>query len=171
MNENEANICDCSNCKYDGACCSSDAWSITLTLPETKRLPHAIGQNGQTVIASGADGYCIFRDSDTKKCSIYEDRPMVCKRFSCLGQEEKMQTLVLKHQELRANLEAKYCGVFVSFIHPIEKQLAISSMMVKDLITGKQIQIAPQQVYGENEEDVREKIKEIVSEPFKKEQM
>lgn len=28
------------------------------------------------------DGYCVFLDRKTRLCTIYEDRPLVCKEFS-----------------------------------------------------------------------------------------
>lgn len=31
----------------------------------------------------GADGYCNCLDRETRRCGVYEDRPMTCKEFHC----------------------------------------------------------------------------------------
>ncbi|MBD3379958.1 MAG: hypothetical protein GF408_05790 [Candidatus Omnitrophica bacterium] len=32
-----------------------------------------------------SDGYCVHLDEDSRKCSIYEDRPQACRDFNCKG--------------------------------------------------------------------------------------
>lgn len=35
------------------------------------------------VRSAGKDGYCVYLDRDTMKCTIYEQRPAVCRNFLC----------------------------------------------------------------------------------------
>jgi len=169
MSKEDINFCNCNDCKYEQICCSSDGWMIGLTADEVKRFPHTRTPTGQFSIASGPDGYCIYRDPETGKCRTYDDRPFVCKRFSCQGKEEEMTKLLEKHKEIRKNLDAKFSGFFVAFIFKTEKQKMASSMMIRDLESGSEKQLMPAQVFGESEEDVKEKMAELLKKPFRKE--
>jgi Fe-S-cluster containining protein len=170
MNEaDDVVFCNCDNCPVEQVCCSSDAWSIILNGKEVKKFPHSMRSDGKVVMASGSDGYCIFRDPNTGKCKTYKDRPLVCKKFSCVGKDEEMKNLLTKHKEIRNNLDAKFCGMFVSFIHSNEKNIQISPTIINDIDNGKKLQLTPRYVYGDSEEEVRNKISEILSKPFKKE--
>jgi Fe-S-cluster containining protein len=171
MDKNDINFCNCGDCKYEQICCSSDAWSISLTLDETKKYPHSKLPNGQFVIASAPDGYCIFRDPATGKCRSYNDRPTVCRRFTCKDRDKEMETLLNKHRDIRRNLDATHSGFFIAFIFKTDKQKMTSSLIIRDTETGNEIQLMPQQVFGMSEDEVKDKIKEIISQPFKKESL
>lgn len=165
----DINFCNCTDCKYEQICCCSDAWTIGLSPAEVKKFPHTRMHSGQFSIASGADGYCIFRDPKTGKCKTYDDRPMVCRKFSCNGKDEEMSKLLHKQTEIRKNLDATVSGFFVAFIFKSEKQKMASSLVIRDMETGTERQIMPTQVYGETDEEVKEKMIEFIKQPFKKE--
>lgn len=169
MDKTDINFCNCADCKHEQICCSSDAWVISLTMEETKKYPHSKLPNGQFVIASAPDGYCIFRDPESGKCRSYNDRPMVCRRFTCKDREKEMGELLIKHREIRNNLNATHAGFFVAFIYRTDKQKITSPLIIRDAETGNEIRLTPQQVFGNSEEEVKDKIKEIIAAPFKKE--
>lgn len=171
MSKDNITFCNCAECKYEQVCCSSDAWSIRLTMDEIKRFPHSKTSNGHFVIASGVDGYCIYRDPETGKCRTYSDRPFVCRKFSCQGKEADMEKLLENHKSIRSNLDATHAAFFVAFIFKTEKPKMASSLIIKDLETDKEIQLMPQQVFGNSEEEVKEKMSELLKKPFKKENL
>ncbi len=37
------------------------------------------------IIRQSSTGYCCHNDAETEGCTIYDDRPMLCRRFSCKG--------------------------------------------------------------------------------------
>jgi Fe-S-cluster containining protein len=37
------------------------------------------------VIRQDSSGYCCHNDGPTRSCSVYEDRPHLCRRYSCRG--------------------------------------------------------------------------------------
>ena len=39
------------------------------------------GDNGVVTMAQGSDGWCIALDRVNRSCSIYTERPSVCRRF------------------------------------------------------------------------------------------
>lgn len=54
-------------------------------------------------IEVGEDGWCIFYDKESGKCSIYETRPQTCKNFVigcdlCLWIRENFKTLKYKKE-------------------------------------------------------------------------
>lgn len=67
----------CSNC--EAVCCR-----LTVVLDKSDRIPEHLvthGDNGIDTMARGDDGWCIALDRSTMSCSIYEQRPSVCRRF------------------------------------------------------------------------------------------
>lgn len=37
------------------------------------------------IIRQGSDGRCVHNDATTGHCGVYEDRPGVCRRYTCIG--------------------------------------------------------------------------------------
>lgn len=53
---------------------------------------------------------CFYFDQYTKKCSIYEDRPMVCRMFDCVERAEMTKLNIQKiWHKLREGNEDYYC--------------------------------------------------------------
>jgi len=52
-----------------------------LTPEEAARLDHIVSDDGQAVLAKREDGCCVYLVDN--KCSIYADRPVVCKWYDC----------------------------------------------------------------------------------------
>jgi len=77
----EANV-SCSRC--DAVCCR-----LTVVLmPEDRDVPrHLIVRNAQgvEVMARDEDGWCAAVDPQRLCCSIYADRPAICRKFAMGG--------------------------------------------------------------------------------------
>ncbi|MDX1303026.1 YkgJ family cysteine cluster protein [Photobacterium sp.] len=73
----------CANCK--ACCCRLEVMLITETgVPERYIETDAWGGR---VMARLDDGWCAAVDRDTLMCSIYENRPLICREFE-MGEYE-----------------------------------------------------------------------------------
>ena len=71
----------CSRC--DAVCCR-----LTVVLQPEDRIPAhltAITDAGLEVMARDEEGWCVAVDGARMRCSIYESRPQVCRRFVMSG--------------------------------------------------------------------------------------
>ncbi|KAF1685884.1 zinc/iron-chelating domain-containing protein [Pseudoxanthomonas broegbernensis] len=71
----------CGRC--DAVCCR-----LTVVLQPEDRIPThltSITQAGLEVMAHDPEGWCVAVDSAHMRCSIYETRPQVCRRFVMSG--------------------------------------------------------------------------------------
>lgn len=81
----------CDNCQ--GCCCQLEVMILSETgVPEAFLSEDEWG--GQ-VMTRLDDGWCIAMDRDTYRCSIYENRPWICREFEmgsfdCKAQREQM---------------------------------------------------------------------------------
>lgn len=72
---------------------------VGLENPKLKELVERIGQiiiEGRSVdiiLDRNEKGECIFLDEDTKKCKIYQFRPLVCQTFICCQQSDRAEQL------------------------------------------------------------------------------
>jgi Fe-S-cluster containining protein len=71
-----------------GACCS-----LSFALSQDEIVNKGIGWNRSLPfrIRKAEDGYCAFFDKSTLRCTIYENRPEVCRRFSCRNRKDIWQ--------------------------------------------------------------------------------
>ncbi len=84
----------CSAC--DAVCCR-----LTVVLmPEDKVPRHLVERNehGVEVMAHGEDGWCVAVDPLRMCCSIYGQRPAICRKFEmgseyCRDERESYRTL------------------------------------------------------------------------------
>jgi hypothetical protein len=92
---------DCSACRdiCHAKCCSL---SFALTREEIRDDHAAWNEQRPFVIQHGENGYCVHLDRQTFQCAIYENRPGVCRRYSCE-----------KDKRIRANFEKKIPPVAV----------------------------------------------------------
>lgn len=61
------------------------------------------------IIRQGSDGYCSHHDPTAGGCTVYDDRPGVCRRYSCAGDTRiwaDFDGMVLNHAWIDANLHA-----------------------------------------------------------------
>ena len=68
----------CERC--DAVCCR-----LTVVLMAEDRVPPrftAINDYGVTVMARDSEGWCVAVDSARMCCSIYEQRPAICRKFA-----------------------------------------------------------------------------------------
>ncbi len=71
----------CNRC--DAVCCR-----LTVVLQEEDRIPahlRARTAAGLEVMARDAEGWCVAVDQAHMRCSIYDTRPQVCRRFVMAG--------------------------------------------------------------------------------------
>ncbi|WP_373091713.1 YkgJ family cysteine cluster protein [Zhongshania sp.] len=81
----------CSSCK--ASCCRLEVMLITET-----GVPERFIQRdewGGEVMARLSDGWCAALDRHTMLCSIYENRPFICREFAtgsyeCLNEREEI---------------------------------------------------------------------------------
>lgn len=71
----------CNRC--DALCCR-----LTVVLFEEDAIPaHLTERNeqGVTVMARDADGWCVALNNAQMNCGIYETRPTICRKFAMAG--------------------------------------------------------------------------------------
>lgn len=68
----------CSSC--DAVCCRL----TVVVMPDDNVPRHLVDRNehGLEVMAQGEDGWCIALDENRMCCSIYEQRPAICRKFA-----------------------------------------------------------------------------------------
>jgi len=76
-NESNAEI-TCSNCQ--ACCCRLEVMIITDTGVPRRHI--AIDEWGGESMLRLDDGFCSALDRDTFLCSIYENRPWICREFA-----------------------------------------------------------------------------------------
>lgn len=79
----------CSNC---GECCTD---FVPITIREYKTIKaylkkHPEITNERYYTPEGIHVLCPFRDRETKRCKIYEVRPLVCQSFLCSFKRDKL---------------------------------------------------------------------------------
>jgi uncharacterized protein len=70
---------DCRNC--EALCCRL----TVVLLPGDEAVPEqftTVDAHGLHVMAQGEDGWCAALDLNTMRCSIYEQRPGICRKFA-----------------------------------------------------------------------------------------
>ena len=62
-------------------CCS---FRFALTEDEVTRGLICWDLQKPYFIAQAKDGYCTHHDRDTRRCTVWQDRPLRCRRYDCL---------------------------------------------------------------------------------------
>jgi Fe-S-cluster containining protein len=68
----------CSAC--EAICCR-----LTVVLMPEDRVPEWLidrDPRGMETLAKGEDGWCAAVDPNTSRCTIYEDRPSICRKYA-----------------------------------------------------------------------------------------
>ncbi len=68
----------CSDC--EAACCQ-----LTVVLMPEDDVPEWLihhSSHGPDTLAKGEDGWCAAIDPNTSRCTIYEQRPTICRKFA-----------------------------------------------------------------------------------------
>jgi Fe-S-cluster containining protein len=73
----------CTNCL--ACCCRLEVLLISDT--GVPPIHIALDESGSSVMARLEDGWCSALDRNTMKCTIYENRPWVCREFQMGSQE------------------------------------------------------------------------------------
>jgi Fe-S-cluster containining protein len=74
-------VVHCSNC--DAVCCR-----LTVVLLPGDDVPArfvAVNDVGLDVMARDEDGWCVALDGASHRCTIYETRPQICRKFHMGG--------------------------------------------------------------------------------------
>lgn len=71
------------------AVCCSFRFALTREETEAGEIMHDAGH--PFFIAQGPDGYCVHHDRDGRLCTIWEKRPLRCRRYSCLAESRVWQ--------------------------------------------------------------------------------
>ena len=74
-------VVHCSNC--DAVCCR-----LTVVLLPGDDIPvhlTTVSDAGLDVMARDEEGWCVALDPATHRCSIYETRPHICRKFAMAG--------------------------------------------------------------------------------------
>ena len=81
MNINIKNVSEskvtCSNCQ--ACCCRLEVMIITDTGVSDVHI--SLDEWGAETMLRLEDGWCSALDRDTYRCSIYENRPLICREF------------------------------------------------------------------------------------------
>jgi len=67
----------CANCQ--ACCCSSQVMILTDTGVPSQHID--VDEYGSETMLRLDDGWCSALDRDTLMCSIYENRPWICREF------------------------------------------------------------------------------------------
>ena len=86
----------CSNCK--ACCCRLEVMLISDTGVPVKHI--AVDQWGGETMLRLDDGWCSALDRTTYKCTIYENRPDICRDFEMASYECKTERLILGSSQL-----------------------------------------------------------------------
>jgi len=73
----------CANC--EACCCRLEVMVLTDTGVPDQYITN--DSWGGEVMARADDGWCVALDRDTLMCSIYENRPWVCREFEMASHE------------------------------------------------------------------------------------
>lgn len=68
----------CSSC--EAVCCK-----LTVVLMPEDRVPEWLVDShsyGMETLAKGDDGFCVALDRKTSRCTIYDQRPVICRKFT-----------------------------------------------------------------------------------------
>ena len=86
------------------ACCRM---RFALSAPEIESGPVKWDLGRPYFNRRGPDGYCHQCDSGTHACGVYDERPGVCRRYSCAGDGriwKDFDAMELNHEWIAANL-------------------------------------------------------------------
>jgi Fe-S-cluster containining protein len=124
--------------------------------------------DGQFLIASNTNGRCYYQ-TDDGMCSIYNERPQVCKEFNCSSREKAMTEVVERAKSIRDNSQYSHSGYCFGFIYRADRVKTISDVIIRDPDSKKELSIKPAQLFGNSEKEVKQRMIELLSEDFKKE--
>ena len=101
--------CNCVNgkCVGCGECCSD---FLPVTDQEVKRMKqyarkHNLKEHRHNYPFAVKDLTCPFRNEETKKCDVYEVRPLICRSFICskmLKQAEVDRDLIAQKRDTKS---------------------------------------------------------------------
>jgi Fe-S-cluster containining protein len=96
-------------CTACGACCTSIS-QIPRALADTDLLVGTLGN-----LKDRGDGTCVHYDEDTKRCRIYEGRPLVC-------QVENLGKRLLQPKGLWYAMNLKYCDILHFDLYGVKRE-------------------------------------------------
>lgn len=113
---------DCNACKNH--CCGKNPHLTPVLLPSEEKKFKKYSKSVQTpyrkmrILTKKENGNCIFLDDKTKKCIIYEKRPLECRLYPFL--------LDFSQEEPAVRLDTRFC--------PHLKTLVVEKEKLSDLV-------------------------------------
>ncbi|MGJ8692978.1 MAG: YkgJ family cysteine cluster protein [Thalassotalea sp.] len=84
----------CANC--EACCCRLEVMIITDTGVPNEYI--AVDQWGSETMIRADDGWCSALDRETLMCTIYENRPLVCREFEMASYECQVERTIMGEQ-------------------------------------------------------------------------
>ncbi len=120
---------DCQNRVHlcQAACCRL-RFALTVPDVENGKVKWNLGQ--PYMIRQGEDGYCHHFDRKARFCSIYEDRPFVCRSYDCRNDKRIWQDFEKKivSPELEEFLKRPYLNHSNRYSHSMQEERKHSEM-------------------------------------------
>lgn len=123
-------------CKNCIGCCGID---IPLTFEEMLFLKNKLNQNPilkeklikeYTKERGNIIAYCPFVDLNKKKCSIYSERPLICKIYHC--NKKAGENFLLKNIELLSKMDKLKFNMLNIFPDEIQEKVRECSIIIKE---------------------------------------
>ena len=80
-------IVDCEGCNHGHACCVAFRVPLDEDEIENFEVDEALAQKGVYSLKKSKDGFCLYFDRRTRKCSIWGSHPRRCREYTCDGDE------------------------------------------------------------------------------------
>jgi len=101
--------CECSDaldiCKA-ACCCMPGTTVLHSEIPALNEIAERLQKvitvqqpDGQYALKRDADGWCTLLDRETRLCTIYDERPQVCRQFHCSRGVSRGNLLIHQRQK------------------------------------------------------------------------
>jgi hypothetical protein len=89
---------ECMNCRdridlCEARCCKL---SVALSIQDLDEGIIRWNYGRPYMLATTEDGYCIYSDPESRRCTIYENRPAICRVYHCRADERVWQDFEAK---------------------------------------------------------------------------
>jgi len=104
-------------------CCKLN-FALSADEVESGKIKWELGQ--PYLIRHQQNGYCAHMDGEKKCCSIYQDRPKVCRGYSCANDQriwKDFDKMELNEEWIKANLTEKKIRLFAASMRPNDPEV------------------------------------------------
>ena len=122
-------IVDCSKCPYKHACCRAVRVELDDDEVDLYQTEQALSQRKNVNIVAQHNGRCVYLDPRTCRCTIWDKRPRVCRKYDC--KDDKRMKEIAERDVLKPLGDLGKCKVVVSIaILEENDERKVSPMMV-----------------------------------------